>query len=267
MSTPKIKIEINKGKEGVELEKLSGLAKETFKFLVSLSVDLSDPDSEWIADNFQNGSLIFELHKRHDARTDIQIWNDALDAVMENSFANEALNVRIRPETRMQYFNIAKALPEGDAVSFGVVRNGDAPETVTWHRLDKTAALVASEVVATPRMAHYGEIQGIVHSFFKETKHPKLVIRELSTKALVDCFFTEQLYEHAVALLQDKDGVVFVEGTVSEDETGNITSIHVADFTPAPPFDEREFESMIGTFPGALTGNQDSQEALDNYRE
>ena len=57
-----------------------------------------------------------------------------------------------------------------------------------------------------------------------------------------------------------------VEGSVAESETGEITEIHVSDFTPAPEFDERWFESKIGAFPGALTGTQDAAAALDEFR-
>ena len=53
---------------------------------------------------------------------------------------------------------------------------------------------------------------------------------------------------------------------LAESETGEITEIHVSDFTPAPEFDERWFESKIGAFPGALTGTQDAAAALDEFR-
>ena len=264
MNTPKIKIELNKGRHGVELEKLAAIARETSKFLTSLSVDLGDPEAEWIADNFRNGSVCFEVQSRREIKAEPQTWRNAMHAVMANDFSDSVLNVRIRPETRARFFDISKALPEGDSAAFGICENGD-DSRVEWHRLDKRLANEASSAIA-PRTKNHGEIQGIVHAFFKETKSPKLVIRELSTRNLIDCFFRETMYEHAVELLRDKDGVIFVEGTVSETEAGEITEIFVSDFTPAPEFFSGVFESQIGTFPKALSGEKDAAEALDEFR-
>jgi hypothetical protein len=264
MNTPKLKIELNKGQHGVELEKLATIARDTAKFLTSLSVDLGDPEAEWIADNFKSGSVCFEVQSRREIKSEPQMWRNAMHAVMANDFSDDILNVRIRPETRARFFDISKALPEGDSAAFGICENGDE-SNVEWHRLDKQFASEASTAVA-PKNNSHGEIQGIVHAFFKETKSPKLVIRELSTRNLIDCFFDETMYQHAVELLRDKDGVIFVEGTASETETGEISEIHVSDFTPAPEFFEGVFESMIGTFPKALSGEKDAAEALDEFR-
>lgn len=265
MKTPKIKIEMNKGKPGVKLQRLAEVAEETLKFLVGLSIDLQDPESEWIAENFQNGSLCFDLRRQRESHTDLEIWNKALSAVMDNNFSDDEINVRIRPETRAQFFEIAKVLADDEVISFGVQKNGDEDE-VEWHPLDREQAQKA-EIFTGPKLRNHGEIQGIVHAFYKETKQPKLVIRELSTRKLIDCFFNETMYAHAVALLEDKSAVIFVEGEASEDVDGSVTDISVSDFTPAPSFDENTFENLIGAFPGALTGNIDAQKALDNYRD
>lgn len=264
MTTPKIKIQLNKGKRGVELEKLAGIAKETAKFLISLSVDLGQPEAEWVAYNFENGSVCFEVESKRDLVVDPVLWKEALHSVMANDLSDAELAVRIRPETRARYFDISRVLPETDYVNFGIFQNGDA-SNMEWHRLDKGVAGTAATALA-PKTESHGEIQGIVHAFFKETKTPKLVMRELASRSLVDCYFEEQMYAHAVELLRDKDGVIFVEGTVSESEAGDITEIRVSDFTPAPEFDEGWLESKIGAFPGALTGTQDAAEALDQFR-
>ncbi len=265
MNTPKIRIELNKGKKGVELDKLAAVARETSKFLTSLSVDLGEPETEWLADNFENGSVCFEIESKREIRTEPEVWKRAFRSVMDNSFSDDFVNVKVRPETRARYFDISKALPDGEFLSVGVAVNGDSEGGFEWHRLDKSLASAAA-YSAEPKIKCHGEIQGIVHAFFKETKTPKLVMRELSTRNLVDCYFEEEMYEHAVALLQDKNGVIFVEGTVSESLDGEITEISVSDFTPAPEFDETLFESMIGTFPNALTGQQDAAKALDDFR-
>ncbi len=121
----------------------------------------------------------------------------------------------------------------------------------------------------TPRKFRYhGEIQGVVHALYKETKRPKLSIRDLCTKQLVDCYFARDMYQGVVNLLRDEDAIIFVEGEVVEDaETGAIEEIDATEFTPAPPFDVDLFESQIGAFPRALTGGGDSTALLDRFRE
>lgn len=114
---------------------------------------------------------------------------------------------------------------------------------------------------AGPKAAHdrtakyHGEVQGIVHSFCKETRRPYLVIRELSTRALVKCFFAPDMYEKAIETLDEPDGVVFVEGEVNENvATGIVTTIEATDFRPAPIFDLAFHQSFIGSRPN-LTGD------------
>jgi hypothetical protein len=263
MRTPRIRVELNKGSHGVQLDKLASIARDTAKFLVSLSVDLGDPETEWVAENFKNGSLEFDITKHRESSVDVGLWKEALSSVMSNRYSNEVLNLRIRLETRLRYGAIANGIGEGEKVTFGIL-DGDE-SGIEWHTLDKDAAS-SIDVAAPTSGQYYGEIQGIVHALYKETKRPKLVIRELSTRNLVDCYFSEEMYAHAVALLEDKDAVVFVEGAVSENSSGEITDIFVRDFTPAPDFDANVMEHFIGRFPNVLTGGEDAASLLDDFR-
>jgi len=112
----------------------------------------------------------------------------------------------------------------------------------------------------------FGEIQGIVHAFFKETEKPYLKVRELSTKQLVNCYFPPAMYRHAVKVLEDQEAVVFVEGWVKEDpETGFVTEIAVTDFRPAPEFSIQAFRDAIGSIPD-YTGTLSTIQALDKLR-
>jgi hypothetical protein len=93
-------------------------------------------------------------------------------------------------------------------------------------------------------------------------------MRELSTRQLVDCYFTKDMYQGAVELLHDENAVISVEGIVVEDSsTGLVTEMEVTEFTPAPNFDLQSFERMIGAFPRALTGGKDSAALLDEFRD
>jgi len=62
MSGISLKIQLNKGRHGIAMQKLAQIAEETEKFLESLAEDLHLNKTEWIAENFENGSLVFEVH-------------------------------------------------------------------------------------------------------------------------------------------------------------------------------------------------------------
>ena len=120
----------------------------------------------------------------------------------------------------------------------------------------------------TPQVVtYYGEIQGIVRAFYKESASSKLVIRELSTKTLVDCFFTRDMYQAAVETLLEPNAIIFVEGEVSEDrEKGQVTSIRAVNFRPAPDFDDAWIDDFVGSYP-EYTGSLSTEEFIRKVRQ
>jgi hypothetical protein len=260
---PKIRVTLGRGKQGILLEKLGKIAQNTVKFLQDLGADLGIPAAEqWIADNFSSAhSVVFDLSPQADS----DLWKRGLKSVMARDFSDDIMNVRISQRTRQEYVEIATDLEPDEKIEFALLDGAaEAPEI---YELDQS--IIRQFVSEKPDRYRYpGEIQGIVHSFVKEAKRPKLVMRELSTRQLVDCYFTKDMYQGAVALLRDEDAVISVEGIVSEDSsTGLVTEIDVTEFTPAPTFDLQAFERMIGAFPKALTGGRDSAALLDEYRD
>jgi hypothetical protein len=63
MATLRIKLVLNEGRIGIPLEKLAGIATDTKEFLAMLATDLDLPGEEWIAVNFENGSVIFDCER------------------------------------------------------------------------------------------------------------------------------------------------------------------------------------------------------------
>jgi hypothetical protein len=251
MATPLLNVHLNKGRHGVPLEKLGAVARETVIFLTKLSIDLGDPEStdNWIAEDFSSQSVLFKVRRSHESRIEPSVWDSAFHAVVANDFSDPVLNARISPDTRAQFWRITQPIDENESITLGIEnsRNGAEPK-VEWFDITKEMAMRAEE--SLPEFfSSYGEIQGYVHALYKEADRPKLVVRELSTRNLVHCFFTPEQYEAVVDLLEDKEGIIFVEGEVREDPTtGLITEIEVENFTPAPDFNPQEFESLIGSF-------------------
>jgi len=259
----KIRVTVGRGKKGILLEKLGRIAQDTVIFLKHLGGDLDIPSAEqWLADRFSSThSLTFELSPNADS----DLWKRGLKSVMARDFDDDLMSVRISPRTRQHYVEIANDLEPDEKIEFQLL-NGETDEPPEIYELDRSA-LTQFESEKPEHYRYPGEIQGIVHSFVKEAKRQKLVMRELSTRQLVDCYFTKDLYQGAVALLRDEDAIISVEGLVIEDSsTGLVTEMDVTEFTPAPTFDLAQFERMIGAFPKALTGGRDAAELLDEDR-
>lgn len=265
--SPKIRVTLSKGKRGILLEKLGNVARDTAKFLGDLGEDLRIVGADqWIADNFSNSSVVFDLENPSLPETESELWRRGLRSVMARDFSDDLMNVRVSQRTRHQFLSIANDVDPDESIQFALLTDG-TPEPSEIYELDRTA-LTQFAAEKPENYRYLGEIQGIIHSFLKEARRPKLVMRELSTKQLVDCYFTSDMYQHAVALLHDEDAVVSVEGTVTEDSsTGLVTEIEVTEFTPCPLFDLEAFEKMIGAFPRALTGGKDSALLMDEYRD
>ena len=165
MPSPRIKVRLNKGAQGVSLLVLGAVAKETVAFLTKLSVDLDDPESaaNWMADDFTNNSVMFDVHRSRANRSSESVWRRGLRAVFSNDYSDAEMNVRVTPETRSQFWRITEPLIGREKIQFGLESEGEEP--MEWFEIDKESALQAKE--QQPEFYEsYGEIQGVVHFLF-----------------------------------------------------------------------------------------------------
>ncbi len=268
MRSVRIRIELNKGRGGMPLGKMAGIVGETVEFLDSLLADLGIPKTQrlWLAERFDNGSVDF------DCRMDSPLEDEKADRVesglgmvFSNRYGDAATAMLIRPATLRRFARIGARLDPEEKARFGVYRGGGS-EGVEWHDLTADfAAEIEEPILAT--LKSYGEVQGIVHAFFKEAERPYLKIRELSTQQLVNCYFSRELYRNAVEVLADPDAVVFVEGwTLESAETGFVEEIAVTDFRLAPAFSEPTYRAGLGSQPD-FTGDLDSAAFVREARD
>lgn len=267
MTTLRIRVELNKGRIGMPLGKLAAICAETVKFLNMLSDDLqlTDGEPEWLAENFENNSVDYDCRLANDVgEARAEIGRRALRLIMGETLDDPELAFKIRPETRRQYFHIAAPIDLDEKVRFGLYRDGGTKPDLWYELAHHEEVLVSSGVIDR---GAYGEIQGIVDSFFKERKRPYLRVRELATLQLVKCFFRTDMYNTAVELLNDRTAVVFVEGRIREDaNTGETREIDVEDFRLAPDFSRDDFENFLGTIPD-YTGAITTEEFVEQLRE
>ncbi|MFZ2656073.1 MAG: hypothetical protein WAX69_14170 [Victivallales bacterium] len=266
MSELKIRFELNKGQQGMPIDKLSKITGEIFKFFKMFSADtgLEKNESKWIASNFDNNSVDFDCCFKE------QIEDEKLSQVRKIIYViikdepNQLEYHMVRRETLCQFKNIQNSLELQDSARIGIYGD-EGINSIQWFEL-KYSPSVELNIAIEPNNLVYGEVQGIVHAFFKENIPPYLRIRELSTQNLVNCYFNLEMYHSAIEMLEDPEAVIFVEGWLKEDaDTGNIKEIKVKDFRPAPEFNQEIYHKLQGSIPD-YTGKISSEKHVRGLR-
>ena len=266
MATLKVKVIMAKGREGIPLDKLANITEETLRFLNHVCDDLKvdEKKGKWIGTKFSSEySLVFDCEREIEDADTVRMGNKLLEAICSRK---ENLSpVKISKATRIQYSRIASRIDSDESVDFGIYHNGNSEEPVFYELNKKIASIIERETAS--QSVYYGEIQGIIHSFYKETRRKKLILTELVSGNRVDCYFPDEMYHNMVELLDDEEGIFFIEGEVTEDmKEGIIKSIEVTDYRPAPRFDEKEFYAMIGTMPN-ITGDETTEDYIARLRD
>jgi len=170
MPALKIRLKLNEGRVGIPLEKLADIAKDTKTFLSMLGTDLHLSSEEWIANNFGNGSVMFDCQRIAVDAVSQKLGQMALRSVLSGDRETD-ISALIRPATRLQYGFIARHIDADEVIRIGLYDNGEA-EPTAWYDLTRERAEQISEENARDA-EYYGEVQGIVHAFFKEARRPR----------------------------------------------------------------------------------------------
>jgi hypothetical protein len=261
MSAIRIRVELNKGRIGIPIAKLSTVTEEVKKFLALVGKDANIPhdSKDWLALKFGNSSVIFDCLLAEVEEPRAVEARQIMSAIMSRRQSSN-IEALIHPKTRLQYARISEAIDLDEVIGFGIYRDGEAIPEEHYELSRIEGENIAKEITKT--CVYHGEVQGSVHAFYKESKKPRMVVRELSSGELVDCFFKTELYAQAVDALTERDGVVFVDGEITEDLIeGKIESVVASDFRPAPLFDLAFFNSFLGSVPN-LTGDKSTEDFL-----
>lgn len=267
MAQIRIKLEMNKGRKGMPLDKLAAVAGATEKFLVSFSRDigLGKTQCQWLAERFENNSVDFDCRFASDVDESVATrGRRGLRAVLGNRYEDSEVAALILPKTRLQFARIADPLDPDEVIRFGIYQNGEDRPTDWFELTQSRLAEIQSPLKAGRRS--FGEVQCIVHAFFKETHRPYFKVRELSTQELLNCYFEPAMYSAAVQVLEEQDAVVFIEGWTTENpETGFVDSIEATGFRLAPSFSPEEYRAGLGSIPD-YTENRPTSEAIEMMR-
>jgi hypothetical protein len=281
MATIRVGIEINKGRHGVPLSKLSEIVGTAEAFLAMLSEDIDlpvAPDS-WIGLDFHNGSLTFTAEKKEPATVpELKAFNSAFMSILDQEPAPS-----LRRATVAKYADIAKPIGPDEEVGFhlyepepddssstgmreiGISVTPDLVAPLRSYALTKAKAeAIQSEVQGKVRA--YGSLQGRIHSLFLASNPPYFHLRELSSGSLIRCTFRADKYAEIAAALQTKNAIIHVYGYTTTDLVQRKLEEMATDkVVLAPVLTDEDFAKLFGAAPG-FTGKLTTQEFMNRTR-
>lgn len=213
MTPLRTRIELNKGRIGIPLSKLADISKDTERFLEKICEDLeiNDPSGKWLACNFENGSLSFDI-EYHGQASESQIakCRSSLRYIAKGGLTAERLDFGISKETLLQYSKIADHMDADEVISIGVYSNGEKkPEKENWYDVPKQQFIELKDVILSS-VECYGAIQGNIHTLYKDSDY--ISVRDISTDKLVKCYFKNNQYSHVLAALNPRDAIIHIAG-------------------------------------------------------
>jgi hypothetical protein len=261
MARIRLRIELNKGRQGIPLHKLALVVAETEKFLRMLGQDarLESGSGQWLGLDFSNGSLAYTA----EYAAEVDVKEEYRFNLEFDNLRRGKPSQRVRFATRRQYTRIADPLDEDEVVSFGVYKEGSSePDFVSLSKRDVRLVLGDLQLPVEA----IGALQGSVHSVFIGAQPPYFNLRELSSQALVRCEYAESLYSSIVAALARPHAIVHVYGTVKTNvEDRSLDTMRVTRIEVAEQLTDEEFEKFFGCAPN-FTGDLSTSEFLDRMR-
>lgn len=260
MASLRIKITLNKGRQGISVEKLADIAKEAEKFLESFSKDMQLGDAEWIAEKFRNGSVSFDIVYIGEAPdTAIQKSGKILKQMADPKPTVGNLT-GVTKDTFLQFAKIAFPIEGDDAIGIGVYNGSKRPKTYT---LSKQRAIEIEKEILQ-RAEQYGSVQGSITALFKGGQSTLWITERLTSKRIV-CFYPPQYYKKIVSLLEDRDSLVNAEGWMTI-INGEIKELRIKTLELLAVYHDGDIEKLFGADPD-FTGGLTTGEYIDHIRD
>lgn len=269
MAKLRLRVELNKGRTGVPLDKFAHVVVELKKLVEKLGeeVGLSVDKNKWFAHEFANGSGYFtnELAAVTGAekRTKFNSFVKSLTALSGDNKPNQAY---ISPSLVEQFRRVADPLDFDEPIGFGIY-DSDTQDQPTWLHATKLSIVAALEDVEF-ESRYYGTVFGAVHSLYKGSSPPFLNVRDIVSGELVKCLYKPKEHYGAIAkLLQKEDALVYVHGFVMVDLIrmciDHIDSDH---FEVAPEYHEGDLDAFMGCAP-QLIGRLGTKQYITKIRD
>lgn len=267
MAELRIRLEINRGDQGINLNTLASVAAESQRFLRMVGEDVGIDSAIWDAGDFQNGSISFSVESRGEADEEqVRLYSRTIEHILDyDPFSTLADQPRgVRNETLTQFARITSALQPDESMRMGLYANGD--EVPAWRELSRGQAANIREYFEE-WLTCTGMVQGVIHSLYKETQPPYFDVRDLATGQLVKCLFNKRDYGQVVELLKRRDAIVIISGELKTRRVDRkVDRLVVQHMQTAPDMDAETLEKFFGCAPD-FTGPQTTGEFIDAMRK
>lgn len=274
MSDLRLRIELNKGGEGISFHKLAQISVEADLFLKMIIQDVDKRiTGNWIAKDFVNASVDFTTEfSGNISKEQVVLCQRALEATMTTEFDLATLDKsRVKRATLLQYAKIARPIAPDEAIHFALL-NGHKPVKEDRHVLTKEHSIdLVQRIQITDNVSYDGSVQGVITSLFRDQrlyKKPHFRLRELYSGTLISCYYSPSLYPQIVLQgLRESDSVVHVAGKVvaSRTERRILAIREVKKIIEAEGYQPGDLKRFVGCAPN-VTGNLTTEQFIDNVR-
>ncbi len=269
MATLRVRFQLNPGRTGVALGKLSKQAENIELFLRSLASDLGEDDSPnlWLARDFQNGSVYntAEFQAVVDAEK-AGMFNDAVQCLTRfKAVSRVKLPDFVTPSTVDRFASLRHSLDPDEKIGIALF-DIDTGKLKRWSFVDRLQLEEIEESIET-EVRYIGAVMGRTYEWNKGAKEPYIVIRELNSGELIKCVYADDDYSKVARLFNDKAAIVIVEGAMTFNRITSKTDVTMASsFDVAPDFSDEDYERFFGCAPG-ITGDLSTSEFIARGRE
>ncbi len=209
-----LRVELNKGRLGIPLSKLSKVAGEIESFLKLFCEDLEidHEKGKWIALNFQNSSVIYDAEFIGDSTESQQKdYHYYLEKILTDPI--NVSNGKIKRKTVLQYANIAHSLDPDEPIGLGIYRGDYANPTV--FKFDRK---ISSEITSAieNKVEYYGALQGMINGLYNiASEKPYFKLRDTISTKLINCYFADSFYNAVVDLLKMRNAIIHISGIIT----------------------------------------------------
>lgn len=243
---------MSKGRIGVPMVKFSNILQQTIASFERIAKDagFSAAPNKWLASNFANDCVDYDCELAEDVTTEgVAKFQKGLEFLVAYDAANkDSEPFPIRDSTAKQFSLIGRYIDPDEVISFGIYNGSARPRWINFDR--RVSSKIDAEIKDV--VNYYGSVQGIIHSFHKESEKPHLKVRDAAFETLVPCYFSPEKYSQVAPLFQDREATIYVEGMISEsisDET--IIGLEAEGFRELQAATLEDVDKLFGCWPNA----------------
>ena len=153
-----------------------------------------------------------------------------------------------------------------EIIKIGLFSNGSQDHPESWQHIKKQH-LAKIENAEKALIEYKGSIQGVVHSWFLESQRPYFKIRDIVSNALVDCYYSEDIYSVIHDATKDKNNIIHAAGLIKANRLERVPLTLVLEkIISYEGLSDDEFNKFFGCTPD-LIGNLTTSEFIKMQRD